>query len=542
MMQTTTQPMQYGRYKILNELGRGAMGVVYKAHDPQINRIIALKMLREDRVTSNEFVQRFLKEAMAVGRLSHPGIVTVYDVGQDHGTIYIAMEFLEGKPLDELMETRQFTLGEIVSIGIQTAQALQYAHQHGIIHRDIKPPNIIYSPEGTIRVTDFGIARIEDPDGHGMTQIGQILGTPRYMSPEQAMGQDLDGRSDLYSLGVILYQLTTGKRPVQGETMAAIFHSITQDKPASPYELDPRLPKALSATIMRLLEKDPANRFADGNALIAALKECLPAPSPLPGSVATASRPQKNQTKWLIGLFAGLFLLGLAGGGYYYLHPWSQSSALPEKSASTSGEKRSLSTTPPPATQAETPPVGQSSRLTGDPETVKKTPVVQEAQRSTTAHDGKGDASTSNAPARAAVSTQPSFDPSELIRLGTALSAIISEIPKKEMVLESARELVKVSPRYQEDLTIAENTYNNARENREKRIDSYLNEIQNLSKVFSSKQITDSIEKNQERLSERQKISIELAKEHLRLLQDGYTIDKKMIQNDFSQRFEGFVD
>ena len=545
MMQTSTQPMQYGRYKILNELGRGAMGVVYKAHDPQINRIIALKMLREDRVTSNEFVQRFLKEAMAVGRLSHPGIVTVYDVGQDHGTIYIAMEFLEGTPLDELMATRQFTLDEIVSIGIQTAQALQYAHQHGIIHRDIKPPNIIYSPEGSIRVTDFGIARIEDPDGHGMTQIGQILGTPRYMSPEQAMGQNLDGRSDLYSLGVILYQLTTGKRPVQGETMAAIFHSITHETPASPHVLDPRLPKALSDAIMRLLEKDPANRFADGNALISVLKECLQPPSPLPGPVATAPQPprsQQNLAKRLIGLVAGLFLLGLAGGGYYYFHPRPQPSAPPEKIASPSGEKRSPPTTPAQVVQTDAPPVGPSSKPAGDPETVKKSPVVQGSQRITTEPAGKADAPIANAPARTAVSTQSPFDPSELIRLGTALSAVISEIPKKEMVLESARELVKVSPRYQEDLTIAENTYNNARENREKRIDSYLNEIQNLSKAYSSKQITDAMAMNQERLSERQKISLELAKEHLRLLHDGYSIEKKMINNDFSKRFEGFVD
>ena len=163
--------MNYGRYQIVAELGRGSMGVVYKAYDPQIDRTIALKVLREDRVTSDDFVRRFLKEAMAVGRLSHPGIVTVYDVGQDQGSIYIAMEFLQGVPLDELMATKRFTLEEIVNIGIETTQALQYSHKHGIIHRDIKPPNIIYSPEGSIRVTDFGIARIEDPNGHQMTQV-----------------------------------------------------------------------------------------------------------------------------------------------------------------------------------------------------------------------------------------------------------------------------------------------------------------------------------------------------------------------------------
>ena len=370
-MQTTPPPTQYGRYQILGELGRGNMGVVYKAHDPQIHRTIALKALREDRVTSSEFVRRFLKEAMAVGRLSHPGIVTVYDVGQDHGTVYIAMEFLQGTPLDELMATRQFTLAEIVSIGIQTAQALQYAHQHGIIHRDIKPPNIIYSPEGAIRVTDFGIARVEDPDGQTMTQIGEILGTPRYMSPEQVMGQELDGRSDLYSLGVILYQLTTGKRPFQGETLAAIFRSITQDTPEPPHVLEPMLPTALSAAIMRLLEKDPANRFADGNALIAALKECLPAPSSGPAPTAPPPpQPQKSSAKGLIGLAAGLLLIGLAGGGYYALRPQPQPSAPPEKSAPPSVEKRT-----PPAAQTDAPPAGPSSLPAGDSATVQSPPA-----------------------------------------------------------------------------------------------------------------------------------------------------------------------
>jgi eukaryotic-like serine/threonine-protein kinase len=267
--------MQYGRYQIVAELGRGSMGVVYKAHDPQIDRLIALKVLREDRVASEDFVRRFLKEAMAVGRLSHPGIVTVYDVGQDHGSIYIAMEFLQGTSLDVLMTETKLPLEKIVDIAMQIAQALHYAHQHGIVHRDIKPPNIICSPQGVIRVTDFGIARIEDPNGHQMTQAGEILGTPLYMSPEQVMGHPLDGRSDLFSLGVILYQLTTGKRPFAGTTLPAIFRAITQDAPEPPKVIEPTIPKPLSDLIMRLLEKDSVLRFAGGDDLIIALKSCL---------------------------------------------------------------------------------------------------------------------------------------------------------------------------------------------------------------------------------------------------------------------------
>ncbi len=251
------------------------MGVVYKAHDPQIDRSVALKVLREDRVSSDDFVRRFLKEAMAVGRLSHPGIVTVYDVGQDHGSIYIAMEFLQGTPLDELMNSRRFSAEESVSIGMQAAQALHYAHQHGIVHRDIKPPNIIYSPEGTIRITDFGIARIEDPAGQHMTQAGEILGTPLYMSPEQVTGMPLDGRSDLYSLGVLLYQLTTGQRPFSGANLAAVFRAIVQDTPAAPHAVDPAIPQALSRIIMRLLAKEPEQRFASGEELLHALQSCL---------------------------------------------------------------------------------------------------------------------------------------------------------------------------------------------------------------------------------------------------------------------------
>jgi serine/threonine protein kinase len=178
--------MQYGRYRIVKELGKGNMGVVYQAHDPQIDRMVALKVLRADRVASEDFVARFLKEARAIGRLSHPRIVTVYDVGEDHGSIYIAMEYLKGEPLNEILQKGRLSSEQAVDIVIQVAQALDYAHKEGIVHRDIKPSNIILTPDHKVKLTDFGIARIEDSTAGYQTQAGEILGTPIYMSPVQA--------------------------------------------------------------------------------------------------------------------------------------------------------------------------------------------------------------------------------------------------------------------------------------------------------------------------------------------------------------------
>ena len=195
--------MNYGRYEIQKELGKGAMGVVYQAHDPQIDRMVALKVLRQDRVTGEDFVRRFLQEAQAIGRLTHPNIVTVYDVGRDQDTIYIAMEFLDGQPLDEVFRKTPPDLQKIIEIGVKVARALDYSHRRGIIHRDIKPSNIMLTRDSQVKITDFGVARIEDPKTPQMTQSGEILGTPNYMSPEQVSGEPVDGRSDLYSLGII---------------------------------------------------------------------------------------------------------------------------------------------------------------------------------------------------------------------------------------------------------------------------------------------------------------------------------------------------
>ena len=267
--------MNYGRYEIIKELGKGAMGVVYQAKDPQINRTIALKILREDRVTSEDFVQRFLKEAMAIGRLSHPNIVTIYDVGQDHDTIYLAMEYLEGRPFNDIIREKNLSITEIAELAVQLAECLDYAHKKGIVHRDIKPSNIMLTPEGKVKLTDFGIARIEDPAMNQQTRAGEILGTPVYMSPEQVMGQQLDGRSDLYSLGVILYELAAGKRPYSGENLAAIFRAITLDNPEDPCTINPSIPPVLAGLIIKGLNKDAEQRFQTGEEMAAAYKAFL---------------------------------------------------------------------------------------------------------------------------------------------------------------------------------------------------------------------------------------------------------------------------
>ncbi len=267
--------MNYGRYEILKELGKGAMGVVYQAQDPQINRTIALKVLREDRVTSEDFVQRFLKEAMAIGRLSHPNIVTIYDVGRDHGTVYLAMEFLEGRPFNDIIRESTLSPTQIADLAIQLADSLDYAHKKGIVHRDIKPSNIMMTPEGKIKLTDFGIARIEDASMHQQTRAGEILGTPVYMSPEQVMGQQIDGRSDLYSLGVILYELAAGSRPYSGENLASIFRAITLDSPKDPAEINPGIPPGLSRLIMKSLNKKADDRFQTGSEMAEAFRQFI---------------------------------------------------------------------------------------------------------------------------------------------------------------------------------------------------------------------------------------------------------------------------
>ncbi|HEV2962026.1 MAG TPA: serine/threonine-protein kinase [Candidatus Angelobacter sp.] len=255
------------RYEIVEELGRGAMGLVYKALDPTIGRTVALKTMRLDvhGLETEDMLRRFKNEARAAGLLNHPNIVTIYDAGEQDGIFYIAMECIEGTTLHALlMEKRVLTAEEVIELSRHLCKGLDYAHAHGIVHRDIKPANIMITPNGTVKIMDFGIAKA----GGGMTNTGQVLGTPNYMSPEQVKGKTLDGRSDLFSFGVILYEMITGEKPFVGQNVTTIIYKIVNESPISPRDLDVTVHPGLSAVVTKALAKAPDDRYQSGAELM----------------------------------------------------------------------------------------------------------------------------------------------------------------------------------------------------------------------------------------------------------------------------------
>jgi serine/threonine-protein kinase len=250
----------FGRYEILGKLGEGAMGVVYRARDSAIGRVVALKMLSAELGAEDELHHRFRREAEAIGRLSHPNIVTVYDLGQSEGQLYMAMELLEGDDLRSLIERRvEVPLVDRLRLLVQICEGLAYAHSRGVVHRDIKPANILITSGGRAKILDFGLARVATRAT--ITRKGMILGTPDYMAPEQAMGKLVDRRSDVFSSGSVFYEFLTGEKPFKGKTLHAVLFQIIQEDPEPVLTLNPELPTRLAAVVHRMLMKDPEKRY-----------------------------------------------------------------------------------------------------------------------------------------------------------------------------------------------------------------------------------------------------------------------------------------
>lgn len=266
-----------GRYRIEGRLGEGAMADVFRAHDPSIGRTVAIKVLKPDYRRDPELGARFMREARAAGALSHAHIATIYDVGEADGVPYIAMELVEGKPLDDVLSVQgRMPYERVLLLGAQMASALGYAHAQGIVHRDVKPSNILLSEDGrTAKLLDFGVARVGEVDHLARTQAGQMIGTPRYMSPEQALGMPVDRRSDLFSLGVVLYEMVTGKVAFDASGMATLAIQIAQEKVAPVERTAADCPPGLRAIIDKLLAKKPEARFTDATALHDALQREL---------------------------------------------------------------------------------------------------------------------------------------------------------------------------------------------------------------------------------------------------------------------------
>ncbi len=263
-----------GRYDLREELGRGAMGVVFHGFDPVIGRGVAVKTLRLSEagtgLSREELVGRFQTEARAAGLLAHPNIVVIFDAGEEDGLFYITMEFVEGRSLQSVIDARQpFPVPRVMKLMDQVCSALDFAHQHNVVHRDIKPANLMLTADDVVKITDFGTAKILQ---FGTAQTAHVMGTPSYMSPEQVKGKPVDGRSDIFSLGVILYELMTGEKPFPGQNITTVIYKIINEEPIPPRSLDSSIHPGLSAVITRALAKEPADRFQSCHELMSALK------------------------------------------------------------------------------------------------------------------------------------------------------------------------------------------------------------------------------------------------------------------------------
>src|SRR5438093_202663 len=293
------EPQTLGRYQLERVLGKGAMGIVYEALDPKLHRKVAIKTIlisQLDEETAKDFSMRFVREAHAVARLNHPNIVQVYDFGEEGDIAYLVMEFIRGDELKSSLTTgRQFDRKECVRIMCELLDALDFAHEAGVVHRDIKPANVMLDGQGRTKLTDFGVARVTDADRtHAeRTQAGTMVGTPAYMSPEQIQGQRIDRRTDIFSAGIILYQFLTGQKPFTGEGAWTVAKKIVQEDPPMPSSINVALSPAFDRVVAKALAKDPDQRFATAREFSQALKRAAEGKRAIPEVEATLVVPRE---------------------------------------------------------------------------------------------------------------------------------------------------------------------------------------------------------------------------------------------------------
>jgi len=286
-----------GRYVIVEEIGQGAMGVVYKAVDPLIDRTVAIKTINLDlsKEELENFEKRFQREVQSAGKLNHPNIVTVYDVGRTEGVAYMAMEFLEGKELREILDSGVvLPIEKIAHIASQVAEGLGFAHERGIVHRDVKPANVMVMKNGLVKITDFGIAQMSSAS---RTMSGMVMGSPKYMSPEQVVGQAVDGRSDIFSLAVVLYEMLTGKAPFSGDNISAIMYQILNDDPIPPKALNQSIPDSINYIVLKALAKHPDKRYQNAKDMARDLKRYKTMEVPAGGENAPATERMERRAK-----------------------------------------------------------------------------------------------------------------------------------------------------------------------------------------------------------------------------------------------------
>jgi len=389
-----------GRYRIVRELGRGAMGVVYLATDPTIGRSVAIKTIRLGEVSNPEerarLRERLFREARSAGVLSHPGIVTIYDMEAQDDLAFIAMEYVNGPTLEKLLTGHPLPAERMFSILGQTAVALDYAHQKGIVHRDIKPANIMITEDGSVKITDFGIAKISTNEQFTMT--GAIVGTPHYMAPEQVQGQAVDGRADQFSLAVIVFEMLTGEKPFTGDQLTTVVYKIVAEEPVPPHRLNSTLNQQITNVLRRALSKKPDARYANCQKFVDALEAAcaaakgwqpvarggslnlptaMEAPRPRSVSLSRSTEETKPSTRKRMGVLPVVFAI-LVAAGLVMLIAWQAAPWLVGSSGSKAPVSEAQPQTAPPASTPPTntePPATQSAPVAAAPEQPKPSPM-----------------------------------------------------------------------------------------------------------------------------------------------------------------------